>query len=398
MNDWLRWPPTWGTLLLLPAIFVGFTVHELAHALVAYLLGDTSQVERKRLSFNPLRHVSWFGMVMFLLVGFGWAKPVWVDYTRFRIKNRAWGLFLVSIAGAAANFLAALVVLVAVSMTALLAGALTDAGLVDVILYMSTSGPELDAQAVVVALTYDMFIVNLLLAIFNLLPLPPLDGFQALYSLYRVAADALRRRRGLEPAAPVSRGVMPGRQLVGRRGLEPRGPGGSTPAPGHADLSPAQIHFQIGLDYQREGQLDEAIARYRQAIAHDEAFALAYYNSGLAFWAKGRLNLAESSFRAALRSARDVGLQIQADLRLREIARVQESPGEGEQPDVAPGPAAQPLELGVAVEAPDQAARELDPVVARQVWVRLGIGGALALGLSIAGWVVATVLVLLSVA
>ena len=100
-------PPSWTTLLYLPALFVGFTVHELAHALVAYLLGDTSQVERKRLSFNPLRHVSWLGMVVFLLFGFGWAKPVWVDPNRFRIENRDFGLFLVSIAGACANLLLA---------------------------------------------------------------------------------------------------------------------------------------------------------------------------------------------------------------------------------------------------------------------------------------------------
>jgi tetratricopeptide (TPR) repeat protein len=281
-------------------------------------------------------------------------------------------------------------------MTALLVGALADVRLVDVILYMSTPGPELNTQAVVVALTYNMFIVNLLLGIFNLLPLPPLDGFQALYSLYRLAADALRRRRGLEPSAPMARGMMPDRGLMGRRGLDTRGLVGSQPAPAQRDLSPAQIHFQIGLDYQRDGQFDESIARYRQSLAHDETFALAYYNLGLAYWAKGRLNLAESSFRAALRSARDVGLQIQADLRLRELAKAQKSPGEESQPAAETGPAAPPLELGVAVEAPDQVARDLDPVVARQVWVRLGIGGALALGLSVAGWVTATVLVLLS--
>ena len=76
IGDWIHWPPTWATLLLLPALFVAFTVHELSHALVAYLLGDTSQVERQRLSLNPLRHVSWVGLVVFLLFGFGWAKPV----------------------------------------------------------------------------------------------------------------------------------------------------------------------------------------------------------------------------------------------------------------------------------------------------------------------------------
>ena len=96
MGDLLHWPPNWSTVLLLPALFVGFTVHELAHALVAYLLGDTSQVEGNRLSFNPLRHVSWVGMVVFLLFRFGWAKPVWMDASRFRIKNQAFGMFQVA--------------------------------------------------------------------------------------------------------------------------------------------------------------------------------------------------------------------------------------------------------------------------------------------------------------
>jgi len=99
MTGFLGWPPTWATLLLLPALFLGFTVHELAHAVVAYLLGDTSQVERRRLSFNPLRHVSWLGLALFLLVGIGWAKPVWVDYSPLPIKNRSLGIFLVVVAG-----------------------------------------------------------------------------------------------------------------------------------------------------------------------------------------------------------------------------------------------------------------------------------------------------------
>ena len=73
MLNVFRWPPGWATLWLLPALFIGFTVHELAHALVAFLLGDTTQVERNRLSFNPLRHVSWVGMATFLLIGIGWA-------------------------------------------------------------------------------------------------------------------------------------------------------------------------------------------------------------------------------------------------------------------------------------------------------------------------------------
>ncbi len=87
MEDLFNWPPSWATLLYLPALFVAYTVHELAHATMAFALGDTSQVERHRLSFNPLRHVSWLGMLLFLLVGLPWAKPLWADPSRFRLKE-----------------------------------------------------------------------------------------------------------------------------------------------------------------------------------------------------------------------------------------------------------------------------------------------------------------------
>jgi Zn-dependent protease len=101
MDNLAPWPLAWSRLLFLPGLFVGFTVHELAHAIVAFSMGDTSQVERNRLSFNPLRHVSWLGLAVFMLMGFGWAKTVAVDPTRFRVKNAAFGMFLVAIAGAA---------------------------------------------------------------------------------------------------------------------------------------------------------------------------------------------------------------------------------------------------------------------------------------------------------
>lgn len=369
MDGLITWPPTWATLLLLPALLVGFTVHELAHAIVAYLLGDTSQVERNRLSFNPLRHISWIGAVAFMLLGLGWAKPVWADYSRFRIKNRAFGLFLVSIAGPAANLVTALVVLVAIGGTVTFASQGTGAGMMDAWLYMFQQKPELDTQAVVVALTGNMVTVNLLLAFFNMLPIPTLDGFQATMSLFRVLYEAISGRKAKKPApAPAAR----------------------APASGDPVLTPAQIHFNIGLDYQREGEWDEAIARYRQAIAHDDNFGRAYYNLGLAYWAKGRLPLAVSAFRAAMRSSREVGLRIQADLRLRELAQAEQ------QGEAVPEPEVPPLELGSSLEVAADPAEPLDPTVQRQLWMRLGIGGAVVLVLALATWVAVTVVVVTS--
>jgi Zn-dependent protease len=111
--------PTLVDILWLPGIILGFTIHELAHALVAYWLGDRSAENRSRLTLNPIRHVHWLGLLAFVFLGIGWAKPVRIRPGAF--KRRHWDSFLVSIAGVAANALLAGLVLVgmlAVSMVA----------------------------------------------------------------------------------------------------------------------------------------------------------------------------------------------------------------------------------------------------------------------------------------
>ena len=359
----LRWPPTWSTLLLLPALFVGFTVHELAHAVVAFLLGDTSQVERKRLSFNPLRHVSWIGLVVFLLFGFGWAKPVMVDSNRLHIRNRPFGLFLVSIAGGSANLLAGLAAFAGMLATVSVVWMLTGTPLMEVWSSLSVVEPGLDAQGLAVALSTYMATVNLILAFFNLLPIPPLDGFQATISLIAAIRIATRRTTGSEPARP----------LV-------------APAAGDEDpaRTPAQIHFDIGLDYQKAGQLDEAIARYRQATDLDEGFTLAYYNQGLVYWAKGRTALASSAFKAAVQSPGDPAVRVQAEQRLQELAQLKPDA----QVDLASVPP--PLEPGAG---PGLAAAEpspLDPAIVRRVWLSLGAGAVGMVFLAITAWLYVT--------
>jgi Zn-dependent protease len=365
MNRLFAWPPSWATLFLLPALFVAFTVHELAHAVVAYLLGDTSQVERKRLSFNPIRHVSWLGMVAFLLVGIGWAKPVMVDWNRFRIQSRAFGMFLVSIAGASANLLLALLTLVGIMATAMIVSAVKDVQPAEVILLMMTHEPGPDAMGVAIALSAYVLNVNLILALFNLLPFPPLDGFQALMSLITMMRNVLKRR-----SAPAPR---PAVHAQGEQG---------------SPQSPAHIHFDIALAYQKAGELDEAIARYRQAIAHDQRFGLAYYNLGLAYLAKGRPPLATSAFRAVLKAGDDAGLQVEASRRLRELAHTEQQPGA----EVAAVP--EPLERGSETGGAAAAAAPLDPALARRLWLRLGLGGALGVLLVGAAWLFVTAVIL----
>lgn len=372
MDNLFTWPPTFAALLLLPALFVGFTVHELAHALVAFLLGDTSQFERQRLSFNPLRHVSWLGMAAFLLVGLGWAKPVWVDQTRLRVKSPDLAMLLISLAGPAANLLLALLVLVAMTVTVTLVWGLSGVSPLEVLRFMVPEEPALDVQGLVAAFTYFMVMVNLLLAFFNLLPLPRLDGFQALVSLYNLVRSSLKpsidREAAPLPAPPQS-------------AEDPQ-------LPEEPLRSPAQIHFDIALDYHKKGEIDEAIARYRQATAHDEGFALAYYNEGLAYWEKGRHSLAASSFRAAIQTSRDPDLQMQAGLRLRELAHAEQE----KDADVESVPP--PLEPGQAPSATLGMAPPLDPAIARTLWLRLAIGGTLLLvsALMVWLWVTATTL------
>ena len=109
MGNLSQWIPSWTHLLIIPGILAGFTIHELAHALVAYLFGDHSQVERGRFTLNPLRHISWFGALTFVFFGFGWARPIQASGAHFR--GRHLSLFLVAVAGAAANLLLAASVL-----------------------------------------------------------------------------------------------------------------------------------------------------------------------------------------------------------------------------------------------------------------------------------------------
>jgi Zn-dependent protease len=364
MEAIVRWPPTWSTLLLLPALFIGFTVHELAHAVVAFLLGDTSQVERKRLSFNPLRHVSWIGLIVFLLFRFGWAKPVLVDSTRLRIRNRPFGLFLVSISGAVANLLAGLAAFAGMLVTVTAVWMLTGISPMEVWNSLALVEPGPDAQGLAIALSSYMVMVNLILAFFNLLPIPPLDGFQATISLIAAIRIAMRRTAGTEPARPMG------------------APAEGEEAPPRA---PAQIHFDIGLDYHQAGQLDEALARYRQAADLDEGFTLAYYNLGLVYWAKGRAALATSAFKAAAQWRGDPAVRVQAELRLRELAQLK--------PEAEVDPAAVPPPLdpragpGLAVAEPVP----LDPAVVRRVWLSLAAGAVGFVFLALAAWLYVTV-------
>ena len=142
-------------LFLIPAFLVAVTVHELAHGLVADRLGDPTARVQGRLTLNPLPHIDPLGAVAFLLAGFGWAKPVPVNAYNLRHPRRdmAW----IAAAGPLSNFAVAFV------------------GLVAVVLIQRLGLGAFVAEPLGGVL-FAVFRFNLALGIFNLIPLPPLDG------------------------------------------------------------------------------------------------------------------------------------------------------------------------------------------------------------------------------
>ena len=145
------------TLLVLPGILVGFTVHEFAHAWVALRLGDDTAQQMGRFSLNPIRHIDLIGFILLLTAGFGWAKPVMIDHSKLRRPRR--DDVLIAVAGPFSNLA------LSIAGTALLAL------LIAVLPYRGNQLLTWGLQA----LNAGIF-VNLGLFVFNLIPIPPLDG------------------------------------------------------------------------------------------------------------------------------------------------------------------------------------------------------------------------------
>ena len=172
--------------ILIPCLIVAIVFHEVAHGWAALSLGDPTAKEQRRLSLNPLRHVDPVGTLLvpgFLaVVGgpiFGWAKPVPV--MKNRLDNPRFGMMAVAFAGPATNFVLAAVGAVALGV---FAGSLT-------------APPEGVAGGVFEGLRY-FILINIFLALFNLLPIPPFDGSHILEGpLPRSAARAYERLRPL---------------------------------------------------------------------------------------------------------------------------------------------------------------------------------------------------------
>ena len=130
------------------AILLALMFHELSHAYVAYLFGDTTAQQYGRLSLNPLKHLDPWGTLMIVLVGFGWAKSVPIN--PFRFRKFKLGTIAVSLAGPFANFILAFISLILLTFTL--------------------------GISIVTSLFVYLIIINIGLGVFNLIPIPPWTG------------------------------------------------------------------------------------------------------------------------------------------------------------------------------------------------------------------------------
>jgi Zn-dependent protease len=144
-------------LYILPGILFGLSVHEFFHAYIASKLGDPTPKQQGRLTLNPLKHIDPIGLILILLVGFGWAKPVQINHSY--LKNPKRDDILIAAAGPVSNIFVGIIFLF--------------------ILKISIS---MNSEALYSISFYSAYI-NFVLAVFNIIPIYPLDGFHVLSNI-----------------------------------------------------------------------------------------------------------------------------------------------------------------------------------------------------------------------
>jgi Zn-dependent protease len=162
----MGFPDLHRILIFLPGIILGLTVHEYSHALVAKLCGDITSTEQGRVTLNPLKHIDAIGFIMILVAGFGWAKPV--HFNEQNLRNPKSDVIKIAFAGPFSNALLAMALSVAFAIISPGSNAYQSSGM----------------QIVSEVFLYAIYI-NWGLFIFNLIPLPPLDGSHILFHRLR---------------------------------------------------------------------------------------------------------------------------------------------------------------------------------------------------------------------
>lgn len=145
-------------LALLIAVMLSMSIHEMAHGLVSYWFGDPTAKIRGRLSLNPFAHIDWAGLVCLLFFGFGWAKPVPIDPSYY--KDQKAGIIWTSFAGPVANFLLSFVCLFIYMLLSVFASSFAQSGF----------------GSLIIEILNDTAVISAGFGIFNLIPIPPLDG------------------------------------------------------------------------------------------------------------------------------------------------------------------------------------------------------------------------------
>lgn len=156
-------------VVTIAALLYGLTVHEFAHAAAAKWQGDDTAEQLGRLSLNPLTHIDFMGLLFMFLAGFGWGKPVPVDYRN--LKNGAKSDIIVSLAGIFTNFVSVIIFMIVFAVLY---------GNMNPVLVMFG---EYEAVNMLAYFLSALIIFNLTLGIFNLIPIPPLDGSHVLFHL-----------------------------------------------------------------------------------------------------------------------------------------------------------------------------------------------------------------------
>lgn len=158
-------------VIMLPGIILGLSLHEFGHAFVADRLGDPLPRSQGRVTVNPLAHIDPMGLVCLIFGGFGWGKPVMIGVNAY--KNPRRDRLFVAFAGVIMN--AVLVILLAFITKGVLA-----------VLPSGLSGSTKSAGTIILDILIQAIAVNIMLMIFNLLPIPPLDGFNIVTEIFNL--------------------------------------------------------------------------------------------------------------------------------------------------------------------------------------------------------------------
>lgn len=156
-------------VVIVLAIVYALTIHEFSHSLMATTLGDNTSKLTGRLTLNPMAHLDMFGTLMLLMAGFGWGKPVPVNPYNLKIKR--FGGALVSFAGPLSNFLSVALF----------------------IFLWKIVSPYLGEENLLHLFFFYLIFINLILGVFNLIPIPPLDGSKVLFSFLPSTMEDLKK-------------------------------------------------------------------------------------------------------------------------------------------------------------------------------------------------------------